>query len=584
MCNSCMCNLLIHPALKDITMKHIFSLFLATLLCCTAAFSQDDDWYRPGGFDANGGSLRLFSVSDSKKVHFSRGNLQYNATQNKWRFALRQYNSICTDNNNVAQDYDGWIDLFGWGTSGWNSGANAYQPWSTGYSTDDYAPGGDITNGLIGEYANADWGVYNKITNGGNKAEQWRTLTAEEWTYLIGNSSARQNKWALATIGGIYRGMVILPDEWSLRDGLSFTPRYPNIYMTNVYSFNEWQRMEASGAVFLPAAGSRSNVTTGDVNKFGIYWASTAQNATTASCIYFTTGTVYVGQSNPYVGRSVRLVRDYEPSGSLGFDHEGASLKRFSVADGRTVRFSKGNLRYNAATNTWAFASKQYLYIGSANTNASESYDGWIDLFSWGTSGWSESGATAYQPWSTSQTGNDYYVGGSESNNLTGNYAKADWGVYNNITNGGNKAGQWRTLTSAEWKYLLSSSTYNTARYGKFALATIDSRYKGLVILPDDWTLPSGIPFTAGTGNGYNTNTYNTLQWKKMEAAGAIFLPAAGRRKGTQLLAVDDEGDYWSTTYDSGNTLTIFFSEEEGVLSEDGLLRYMSAAVRLVKD
>ena len=35
-----------------------------------------------------------FSVSPTKKVSFSQGNLQYNAAQNVWRFATNQYDFV----------------------------------------------------------------------------------------------------------------------------------------------------------------------------------------------------------------------------------------------------------------------------------------------------------------------------------------------------------------------------------------------------------------------------------------------------------------------------------------------------------
>ena len=90
------------------------------------------------------------------KVYFSQGNLQYQASTNTWRFAENQWDYVGTqnppygfqaggtvsgsDNYYISQTYRGWIDLFCWGTSGYNHGANAYQPWSTSYS-DHYAYG-----------------------------------------------------------------------------------------------------------------------------------------------------------------------------------------------------------------------------------------------------------------------------------------------------------------------------------------------------------------------------------------------------------------------------------------------------------
>ena len=46
---------------------------------------------------------------------------------------------------------------------------------------------------------------------------------------------------------------------------------------------------------------------------------------------------------------------------------EGALPGEFSVSPTKKVRFSKGNLQYNTATETWNFAEKQYDIIGKDN-------------------------------------------------------------------------------------------------------------------------------------------------------------------------------------------------------------------------
>ena len=51
----------------------------------------------------------------------------------------------------------------------------------------------------------------------------------------------------------------------------------------------------------------------------------------------------------------------------------------FSVSATKKVRFSPGNLQYQASTKTWRFAEHQYDYIGDANRNISPTYSGWID-------------------------------------------------------------------------------------------------------------------------------------------------------------------------------------------------------------
>jgi len=114
----------------------------------------------------------------------------------------------------------------------------------------------------------------------------------------------------------------------------------------------------------------------------------------------------------------------------------GAIDGQFSVSATQQVYFSKGNLRYQASTDTWKFADNQYDIVGESNSYMSSSYSGWIDLFGCGTSGYNH-GAVCYQPWSTSTNNSDYYAYGSPTYNLYDQTGKADWG-YNQISNGGN--------------------------------------------------------------------------------------------------------------------------------------------------
>ncbi len=270
-----------------------------------------------------------------------------------------------------------------------------------------------------------------------------------------------------------------------------------------------------------------------------------------------------------------------------GFDQNGASNAVFTVASGRTVHFSRGNLQYQASTGIWRFAEHQYDFIGADNANISSTYNGWIDLFGWGTSGWN-SGANAYQPWDTSTSYSDYYPGGSYTNNLTGAYANADWGVYNRISNGGNQAGMWRTLTKAEWEYLLNSraaSTINGEANARYAKAVVNG-INGLVVFPDNFTMPSGMSYPSGinTYNApFNNNTYTESQWSQMEGAGCIFLPAAGYRYGTGVDVVGTNGWYWSGTYSSEFYAYNMYFFDDNIFMND-LSRSCGQSVRLVRD
>ena len=174
---------------------------------------------------------------------------------------------------------------------------------------------------------------------------------------------------------------------------------------------------------------------------------------------------------------------------------EGAINGLFTINDeGAQVYFSQGNLQYigSAATPYWKFAENQWDYFGD-NGQGSDSQTVDRDLFGWGTSGYNH-GASAYQPWATSTGYGDYYAYGNSSNNLYDGNGQADWG-YNAIANGGNTENSgWRTLTEAEWYYVIKiRATESGIRYAK---ATVNG-VNGVVLLPDNWTAN----FTTTTSN-----------------------------------------------------------------------------------
>ena len=257
-------------------------------------------------------------------------------------------------------------------------------------------------------------------------------------------------------------------------------------------------------------------------------------------------------------------------------DYEGAIKFAFSVSDDKQVYFSQGNLQYQASTGMWRFAENQYDVIAAYNTLISSTYDGWIDLFGFGTSGWN-SEANAYQPYSTSENNDDYYIGGEAINNFSGSYANADWGEFNAISNGGNQAGLWRTLTSSEWEYLISSRVQANSLIGQGKVNNV----KGLILLPDDWETPSSIKFTCNPGD-YTTNEYSLEDWMKMQSYGAIFLPTAGDRIGTTIYCVGKYGYYWSSTICGEGVYGLLFSSSEASIK--GFYRYDGRSVRLVQD
>ena len=232
---------------------------------------------------------RPFSVSDTKQVYISPGNLQYRASTDTWRFANPQYQYMGYQNNNISSSYDGWIDLFGWGTGN--------NPTAKSISDAYY-------------YHFTDWGV-NAIHYGGDvyRPNSWRTLSTDEYLYLIFRDKDGKTLAGPAEVGGIH-GHIILPDDWDFSNGLHYTG-YGVGWNTNSYTLDEWRQMESYGAVFLPAAGYRL-ATTGVnfVQLYGSYWSNENRKNGDAEFLFFEEGPATDGVAIPSCGRSVRLVQD----------------------------------------------------------------------------------------------------------------------------------------------------------------------------------------------------------------------------------------------------------------------------------
>ena len=202
----------------------------------------------------------------------------------------------------------------------------------------------------------------------------------------------------------------------------------------------------------------------------------------------------------------------------------------FSVSDGRQVRFAPGNLEYDSI-NGYYFTAHQYDYGG---------------YFGWGTGSNPPLASTDYHDYPTFD----------------------DWG--NHVGSG------WRALSRAEWHYVIYDRFSADSKRGAATVCGVH----GMVLLPDDW---SDGTFHAGF-NGWSTNVYDASSWSDMEAAGAVFLPAAVYRYGTELGSVGAFGIYWSSTpdYELGAYYVNFYDD---YVDYDGYgYRYGGHSVRLVQD
>ena len=226
---------------------------------------------------------KAFSVSASKKVHFSVGNLQYNLSTKNWRFAPNQYDKCFLKRFYVGEDYreipknanveeyglcaEGWTDLFGWGR--W---IKDQDPGTTPLNDDNYFSSinkeGDL---LVGEAA---------------IGPDWNTLEINEWAYLLYYRENADQKYGAATVCGV-NGVVIFPDDWKAPDGISFTPGMASTYGSayygenNKYDADTWNKMESAGAVFLPVTGiltlyREERFTIAYQKSAAYYWSSTS--------------------------------------------------------------------------------------------------------------------------------------------------------------------------------------------------------------------------------------------------------------------------------------------------------------------
>ena len=197
--------------------------------------------------------------------------------------------------------------LFGWGTGN--------NPTLNSLNNDEYPTTFD------------DWGNYQIWSSDGNDiyaAGSWRTLTKDEWGYLLNTRSASpiggitSARYAKAKVCGIY-GLIIFPDVFELPTGISVIGVNASSYAGwdgNDYDATEWAALKEAGAIFLPAAGYMSDsqddrrTYTGD-NSEGDYWYTTLNSNSQGE---------YRRINRPYLsdraeprkrGCSVRLVQDY---------------------------------------------------------------------------------------------------------------------------------------------------------------------------------------------------------------------------------------------------------------------------------
>ena len=227
-----------------------------------------------------------FSVSDTKQVYFSKGNLRY--ASSKWSFFDNQYDRY------TSYSADAW-DHFGWSTS------------TTTY-------GMSTSTSIIGDYSGdfVDWGA--------TMGTGWFTLSKDEWKYLFNTRSAstvggtENARYAKAKVNDV-QGVILFPDTYTHPDGVT-APTGVNAtgktgWNGNSYTAADWTKMETAGCVFLPAAGYRSGSEMVSPATLGYYWSATPSSTINTYSVYFSSSSLDpVYSNNLYYGYSVRLVQE----------------------------------------------------------------------------------------------------------------------------------------------------------------------------------------------------------------------------------------------------------------------------------
>ena len=252
--------------------------------------------------------IGTFSVSATKQVTFSLGNLQYTQSTNTWSFASAQWEMLGTDNvtgGSVSSNpkygdsksgtaLADKVDLFGWSTAATNFGV------STSTNDNDYS----------GSFV--DWGT-NKIGN--DAPNTWRTLSRDEWDYLLNGRPNASSLCGVAQVNGV-NGFIFLPDNWTCPAGVTFKSGFHSSDGVDYYAAyqtftaDQWSKLEESGAVFLPAAGYRNGTGVDCVQDLGYYWSATELNSYYTYCLYFDSEGAGMYDYRRLIGRSVRLVKD----------------------------------------------------------------------------------------------------------------------------------------------------------------------------------------------------------------------------------------------------------------------------------
>jgi hypothetical protein len=153
-------------------------------------------------------------------------------------------------------------------------------------------------------------------------------------------------------------------------------------------------------------------------------------------------------------------------------------------------------------------------------------------------------------------------------------------------------------MTNSEWRYLFCRRE-NASKL--FTFATV-AGVKGVIIMPDNWKKPLRVKLVLSVNHGlidagddryvnedlkannYALNNVSISDWRILEEAGAVFLPAAGGRDYANVYEVQNCGYYWSGSVSGDAEAYMMGFSSSDIVVTDFESRVYGFSVRLVRD
>ena len=220
----------------------------------------------------------------------------------------------------------------------------------------------------------------------------------------------------------------------------------------------------------------------------------------------------------------------------------------YSVSETLQVYFSRGNLKYDENHNPiWFFEPNQTSYTPTDQTNSGVSVTGYMPI------------------WSDVQHPHPMTEPLLHDNHYQGNIID-----YGSFAAPATTSGAWRTLSNAEWNFLVSRHSHGIGSplgsnnvLACYAYVQVNG-VNGMMLFPDLFEWPATVSTTLipGTLNTASSNwngiNYLATDWAQLEDAGCIFLPASGWTKWTPEL-FGTQGYYWSSTKETSTNKNAYY-------------------------